>query len=310
MARHLLRVLIYVLFLASLAYYLFVPYSDSVVDKLFISVGLIILGSLVVWLLEGVAERAVKDRRDRYELKQIATYLIYLLALVVAVMVWVQNPETLIIGLGLIGASIVMVYQEPILSIGGFAYIIIVRPFVVGDRIEIGGKTGDVIDISLFNTKLMEIHGWVGADQATGRIIVVPNSEAFRQSVFNYTKDFIFIWDSINIPLTYDSNWKKASKLLLETAKKQQKKYITIVDKEIDTLSKKYFFSSREVKPQVYVEVTDNWIMLSLRYIAPARERRLINNAIFTEAWEKLDKQKDIEVSSQTFMNTVLLKKK
>ena len=117
----------------------------------------------------------------------------------------------------MIGAGIALALQDVILSVAGWFLIIVRRPFQVGDRIELGGVKGDVIDIRLLQTSLLEIGNWVDADQSTGRIVHCPHSLVFKEPLFNYTKGFEFIWNEIKIPLTFESNWKKGKEIILNS---------------------------------------------------------------------------------------------
>ena len=99
-------------------------------------------------------------------------------------------------------------------NLAGWVFIAIRKPFAVGDRIEIGDHTGDVIDMRLFQFTLVETGNWVDADQSTGRIIHIPNGWVFRQSTANYTAGFNFIWNEIPVTVTFESNWEKARDIL------------------------------------------------------------------------------------------------
>ena len=91
----------------------------------------------------------------------------------------------------------------------GWLFIVGKRPFTVGDRIEVDGSAGDVIDVSLFQFTMLEIGNWVDADQSTGRIIHVPNRFAFNKSLANFTQSFGFIWNEANVLITFESDWER-----------------------------------------------------------------------------------------------------
>lgn len=298
--KSLLKLLVYIIFLCAVAYYIYIPFQNALLDSLFLSGAILISSMMIVSLAGRFISRTISDKREQYELNKVSAYIFYSIAILLLILLWVPSPETIIIGLGIVGAGLVVVFQEPILSVGGFVYIAITRLFVVGDRIEIGDLTGDVIDVSLFNTKIMEIKGWVQADQISGRLVVVPNHQFFKQNIYNYTRDFDFIWDELQLPLTYESDWQKAIKISLSTAKKIQKSSVPIAKKEMTSLSKKYFFNEAELAPKVYVQFTDNWVKLSLRYVTPVKERRELQSKLSTDLLKKFEKEKDIEVASKT----------
>jgi small-conductance mechanosensitive channel len=76
----------------------------------------------------------------------------------------------------------------------------------VGDRVQIGDTRGDVIDIGLLRTTLMETGNWVSRDLYNGRIVRIPNNTVLKASVFNYSQGFRFIWDEIKVLLTATSD--------------------------------------------------------------------------------------------------------
>ena len=88
--------------------------------------------------------------------------------------------------------------------------------FAIGDRIETGGIRGDVIDITVLRTKLMEIGNWLGGDHNTGRIVTVSNAYIFKEPLFNYSRHLEYARDEIVLPITYESDWQRAIDILVE----------------------------------------------------------------------------------------------
>jgi len=170
----------------------------------------------------------------------------------------------------------------------------------VGDRVEINGKTGDIIDIGVLYTTIMEIGEWVDGNQATGRLSFIPNSNVLSNNVNNFTKDHNFIWDEISLPITYDSNWKKANKIIFDIVKKETEKIEEQADKEISKLGEKYYLSKKPVEPVIFLTITDNWLNFNIRYVTDTRERRIIRDRLSRLIWDELEKSKDIKIASET----------
>jgi small-conductance mechanosensitive channel len=84
----------------------------------------------------------------------------------------------------------------------------------VDDRIEVDGVIGDVIDIRVFRTTVLEIGNWVDADQSTGRIVHVPNGKVFQDHIFNATEGFGYLWHEIPLHVTFESDWRRAEALM------------------------------------------------------------------------------------------------
>lgn len=252
-------------------------------------------------LLEEVIVGRIADHKARYSFRK-AVSIAYLVVLIVSIItIWVPNPEALLVAYGLVAAGIAISLQDLFKNIAGGFMLFLTKLYRVGDRIEVGSRFGDVIDIDIMYTMLLEIRSWVDGDQATGRVIAIPNSLIITSAVINYTKDNEFIWDEIQVPVTYDSDWKGAAKMMVEIASKETQDIEERARKEISAIQEKYYLSKREVRPQVYPMMTDNWIMLSLRYVANVRSRRPLNARLHALILERIEKSKKIKVASATF---------
>jgi small-conductance mechanosensitive channel len=170
----------------------------------------------------------------------------------------------------------------------------------VGDRIEIGGETGDVMDIGIMNTTMMELRGWIDSDQATGRITSIPNGKVITTQVHNYTKDHSFLWDEIMIPITYASNWKKAKEVMLDIVTRETVEIVKEAEAEIEKIGETYYLPRRMVEPAVYLTPTDNWITFHVRYVTRVKERRAFRTRISEMILEKVQEYPDISISSTT----------
>jgi small-conductance mechanosensitive channel len=170
----------------------------------------------------------------------------------------------------------------------------------VGDRIEINGKFGDVLDISLFYTTLMETREWVSGDQVTGRLTIVPNGEVLNGAVQNYTRDFDFIWDEITIPITYDSDWKEGTAKILDIVKKETMGVSENAQKIMEKIEGKYYFTKRSLEPAIFLTLTDNWVSLGIRYVTEVRQRRVLHDRLSRTILSEIEKSEKIKIASAT----------
>ena len=99
-----------------------------------------------------------------------------------------MGAQDMALYLGFISAGLAVALKDLLVNLTAWLFIVIRKPFTVGDRITIGPTSGDVIDIRLFTFTLAEIGNWVDADQSTGRIVHVPNGFLFLKEMFNYTQ--------------------------------------------------------------------------------------------------------------------------
>jgi small-conductance mechanosensitive channel len=242
----------------------------------------------------------VKESKRKFSIRK-ASSVIYMIILFITVFtIWVPNPEALFVAYGLLAAGIAIALQDLFKNLAGGIILFFSRIYSVGDRVEIGSQCGDVIDVDLFYTTILETRGWVDGDQATGRLTIVPNGHVLSGVVNNYTKDHDFIWDEIQIPLTYDSDWKAAITLFIGIISRETKGTIEKASKELSEFRERYYMHQRSVEPQVFLTMTDNWISFRIRYVVAARERRDVHNRLSRMLLEGIQSSKRMKIASQT----------
>jgi small-conductance mechanosensitive channel len=190
--------------------------------------------------------------------------------------------------------------KDPVVNIAGWLFILIRRPFSIGDRIEIGNLKGDVIDMRIFQFTLNEIGNWVDADQSTGRIIHVPNGKIFTEPQMNYTAGFSHIWNEIGVMVTFESDWKKAKSILEEIVTKHAAHLTDAAQKTLREASRKYLIMYNTLTPIVYTSVKDSGIMLTMRYLITPRRRRSSEQAIWEETLESFAQCNEIDFAYPT----------
>jgi len=138
--------------------------------------------------------------------RQGISLLTFVVGLLGFVSIWFDNPARLATGVGLVGAGLAFALQKVITSFAGYFVILRGKTFNVGDRITMGGVRGDVVALNFIQTVIMEmgeppsVQGsdpgmWVQSRQYSGRIVTVTNSKIFEEPVYNYTRDFPYLWE-------------------------------------------------------------------------------------------------------------------
>jgi small-conductance mechanosensitive channel len=247
----------------------------------------------------------VKSKRMRYSLSKLLTLLHLFIATLFILRIWLPDSNTLLAAYGFVAAAVAFSVQDLFKNFIGGVVILIRSLYRVGDRIQVGDTCGDIIDIGILYTTVLEIQGWVAGDQSTGRIIRIPNGKVIYSDIINYTADHSFIWDEIHIPVTHESDWKKAEGILNEIITEATSELSVSAMAEISHLQSKYFLTNDNVEPRVYMTITDNWISLYARYIVSARERRNIQDKIMREIKERFDLEKKISIASTTSVVTI-----
>ncbi len=240
-------------------------------------------------------------KKIRYYSLKIIFLFICLFILIIAINEFFKYSENILKYspfLGLIGAAITFALQEVVLSFAGWLGIFFGRFYFFGDRIKLGNIVGDVIDIGFLRTTLVECGDWVDGDLYNGRIVRIANSFVFKEPVFNYNSNFKFLWDEIKLPLTHESDYKKAKDIIEKTVKKMR---IVVETKksgkeEWEKITNKYFVEPVETKPQVNFSIDRNAIEFTIRYIVDYKKRRSTKNEIINKILSEL-KKSGIKVS-------------
>jgi small-conductance mechanosensitive channel len=240
---------------------------------------------LVMRLIRRVLARTVDDLTSRFSMARIASYVVGVIGMLLIARLWIQGIAGLATYLGLLSAGIAIALQDLITNLAGWLFILIRRPFRIGDRIEVGGHAGDVVDIRPFRFLMLEVGAkWVHAEQSTGRLLHVPNGWVFKHSVANYDDAFGYIWNEIEVTVTFESNWRKAKKALEEIVGENAEHIEPEVRKQIARAAESLHIQFAKVTPVVWTHAVDSGVTLTLRYLCKARERRASTSAI----WEKI----------------------
>jgi len=278
----------------------FLNLEDMTIQKLILSAGIIVFLLIVNAIAKFLIEKNVKNYRSRYNLFKTSTYTIVIVGVFFIGRVWFLGFQTIATFLGLLSAGIAIALREIILNIAGWLFIIWRKPFEVGQRIQIGDDAGDVIDIRPFQFTILEIGKWVSAEQSTGRMIHIPNGSVFTLAISNYESGFAYIWNELNVMVTFESNWKKAKELLQEVLDTASPKITNEVEKQIINASKKYLIYYKNLTPIVYTSLKDSGIVFSLRYICVPRNRRTTENDIWENVLSVFALHNDIDLAYPT----------
>lgn len=244
----------------------------------------VVLIILSVGLLRRIMKKRIDNVNYRYKAQkgvEIVGYILIISLIVVSFTMGSIKDYTIIIGL--FTAGITFTLQELILSIAGSFYIFFVRVYKPGDRIEINGIKGDVIDIDSVYTTIMEIGEWVSNDNYSGRIVKISNAFVFKGPIKNYSMDFPFVWDELDILITYGSDIGLAKNLVLEKAKELLSEYTENSKSKWEDMVERYYIENAAIDPTIAISLTDNWIKLNLRYITDYKLRRGTKQHLFQE---------------------------
>ena len=244
---------------------------------------------VVLFVLRWVAARwlakRVTDPDVMFRARKSVSYIATAIFVVVVSWVWLPFFDDLGTFLGLLSAGVAIALADVFLDLAGWLFIIFRKPFKVGDRVEIDGVAGDVIDVRVFRFTVLEIRNWVDADQSTGRVVHIPNGMLFKHPTANFTEGFYHIWHEIPVLVTFESNWQRAEEMIKEAVAP-----VAISESElrrhqrIASEARDYLIVFNQLDTTVFVTTRDSGVLLTARFLVEAKKRRTVEDAV----WRKL----------------------
>ncbi len=266
----------------------------------------VLLGLIVIVALVRVARRSlarhIKDNDTRYRVRKFVSFAGYLAAVVFLTIVFRAQLGGLTVALGVAGAGIAFALQEVIASVAGWAAVALGDFYKPGDRIQLGGIKGDVIDVGILRTTLMECGQWVNGDLYNGRIVKIANSFVFKEPVFNYSGDFPFLWDEIIVPVRYGADHQAVLAMIERVVRAEVGDYQRLAKDRWAEIVQKYRIEDARVEPLVTLVANDNWMEFTARYVVDYTRRRITKHHIFCSLLDEIAASKGaIQLASATF---------
>ncbi len=255
----------------------------------------IIIAAMISTILTRFSSRLAHDQRGFAHFKT-TSYIVWLVAIMIAVAVMIPDLGAFAISAGLIGFGITLALQKPILCFVGWIWVTTRHLYRIGDRVRIGEVRGDVIDISILTTSLWEFGSeWIRADQPSGRMISIPNSAVLEQPIYNYTRDFPYVWDEVTINVAQEANWKFAIELLNKIADEiiGESRMAQLIEQYESELAKTPLKIKLSKKPSVHAVVGESWIDFTVRYLVDVRQMRRTKTVFYEKILEEFSKHPD-----------------
>jgi small-conductance mechanosensitive channel len=265
-----------------------------------------LIGVAVIWMLIKAVQKnlfsKIKDNDNRYKAKKISTFVGYLATVIFLTVIFSEKLGGLTVALGVAGAGIAFALQEVIASFAGWLAIMFGGFYNSGDRVQLGGIKGDVMDIGVLRTTIMETGQWVDGDLYNGRIVLIANSYVFKEPVFNYSGDFPFLWDEIKIPIQYGSNYEKAQEIILNAGVEVAGDLTEKSKDKWKSLQYKYRLEDAQTAPMISLIANDNWAEYTLRYVVDYKKRRTTKTILFSKILTKIEATNgEVKMASATF---------
>ena len=203
--------------------------------------------------------------------------------------IWFGDPARLATAFGLMSAGFAFALQQVVTALAGYVVILRGSTFRVGDRVSMGGVRGDVMRLGFIQTTIMEMGQppsaptqdhptWVKSRQFTGRIVSVSNSRIFTEPVFNYTRDFAYIWEEMAIPVHFDAPCERVESILLAASRAYAVDPTALERLELENLERRFGVKAHDFEPRVYWRITHDWMELTIRFLTPVHGTRDIKD--------------------------------
>jgi small-conductance mechanosensitive channel len=236
----------------------------------------------------------VREVAARFNLGRVVTLLTWLVVMLIAISVLFENWYTAVVSFGIVSLILGFALQTPITSFIGWIYILVRKPYRVGDRIMIGNAKGDVIDVSYLDTTLWEFGGqYLSSDHPSGRIIKFPNSEVLKTPVYNYSWPlFPYIWNEIKFQIAYDSDLEFVAKTMSEVAAEELGERMMERVKVYRELLSETPVDHLEVqeRPVILFRASDNtWLEAIVRYLVDPKTAGRRKTALIQKLLKRLN---------------------
>ncbi len=260
-----------------------VPYIDSSIfldslKSLLLLVTLLVTRTLIVRSLAKNPALSMEAKRRWV----VTTRNLILFALLIGlVVIWAHELQALTVSLVALAAAFVLATKELILCWSGAALRVGGKVYSVGDRIQIAGHRGVVLDHDVFATKLLEIGPGQASHLYTGRVTVFPNSLLFTNALIKENPNQEYGLYILVIPLKDTDDWRDAERYLLDAARAECTPYMEEAGRQMKLLERTNLLEAPSPEPRITIQLSEpGRIHLVLRFPAPDRGRSRIEQAI------------------------------
>jgi small-conductance mechanosensitive channel len=254
-------------------------------------VTLVVLG--VVRLFQPYLARGIKEATTRYRTRRFVNLAGYLTIVIAAMSIFSDRLGVVGVVLGVAGAGIAFALQELVASVAGWFVIAFGRFYKAGDRVQLGGIRGDVIDIGVLRTTVMECSDWEKGGLYSGGIVRIPNSSVFKGPAFNYSADFPFLWDEITVHVQYGSDYAFVREMLQRIAEEVAGEDASRAQSLWKHMVAKYAIEDEQIEPTVSMVLAEKWVEFTARYVVDYKTRRGQKDQLFSRILEEVAKNPD-----------------
>ena len=287
--------------LQELQVYLQTTSTMALLLKILLSLAVVIGLFILRYAFRRFVAGRTSDAANRYRWSKTSGYVMWGLIVVLIIAIWLEGFGDMATVIAIIGAGFAIAMRDPIVDLGGWAYILWRKPLRVGQRVGIDGVRGDVVDIGPFVFSLLELgDGISGPRQSTGRIIQVPNAYIFSYKLHNENMAFEFIWHEIPVVVTFESNWQKAKLALEEIVQRHAGDFGPKAEEQVRMVNDQFMVRTGAMRPVVFTRVVDIGVELTMRFLCEVRQPRVMEHIIWEDVLVAFADEPEIDFAYPT----------
>lgn len=276
-------------------------YLQNLTEKVIVFAGVALVLHLIVRFARRHADIHVEDVVRRHTMRKWIGYAYIAVLVLVGFGLFSSSLARLGTILALLLAGLAVALQDVLKSVVAWLYISSRSGVRVGDRVEVNGVTGDVIDVGVLKTSLLEVGNLVYGLQSTGRVVTVPNYSLLASNVFSDTTTNPFVWQEIRVVVTFESDWQRADAILREIAEAHHARIADELERGFRAMEQRYAFRAGKLTPIVYVSIGAYGIDLTMRFLTHSQRRRASVDMVSRRVLQALEQDPSVELAYPTY---------
>ena len=245
-----------------------------------------------------------KNERSLYLFNKKVNVVKIILEFLIIAFIWGDYIDNVITLIGFVSAAFTFAIRDVIVNFLAGIYISIYKPFRLEDRIEVSGIIGDVVNTNSLNFEILEVSSKEEGEQSTGIIVQIPNAKIFSEPIKNYTRAFKYIWSELEVKIKLDANLENNKKVLYEIVESNDivKRIPKKMQQELNDAIGDYRIYYNNLHPIIYTKLTDEYVNLTIRYLAHPKKARHIESQIWNKIYE-FAKSNKLELYTKSNIN-------
>jgi small-conductance mechanosensitive channel len=274
----------------------------AVIHGILKSVLLIILVVILIVLAEAAMERYLvrlkTERRRLLTIRMVSRFAVRVICFLLVLLVIFGPPSQISTIIGLITAGLTVALKDFIIAFLGWFVLMGRNGIRVGDWVEINGISGEVVEIGLLRTVLLETGNWADSGHPTGRRVTFVNSFAIERHYFNFSTAGQWLWDTLEIMIPAGKDPHPIIEEIKKMVTESTAESVRLAEQEWQRVTHKYGVQTFSATPSIDVRPTGAGVIVNVRYITRAQERYEVRSKLYESVVELLHGQKHSVASS------------